>query len=180
MTEQNQQRKDALFAISNRTLAGTSEWHFQIKFSWSFALLFVLYGLYWMEMSNDRKLLALISFLFVCYAAVNLSGNVRSREEANKLQQYAEKTNLYGISNVKTLRGTDTKYWFHWIMFIVASIAMISAVWYVEMPSERRGYLTAAGVMMLTQTFVLTKTIKDQEDADKWWNDYNGREFKSE
>jgi hypothetical protein len=57
---------------------------------------------------------------------------------------------------------------------------MVASLWYVDMPSERRGYLASAGLMMLTQTFVLTKTIRDKEDADKWHTDYHGKEFRQD
>ena len=100
--EQVQSRKDALFNLSNRTLAATSEWRIVIRMGLLFASTAVCYNFYWMDIAKVEKALGLVCFLFVCYAAVNLSSMVRNREEAKKLEVFAKNTDLYGVSNVKT------------------------------------------------------------------------------
>ena len=177
---ESQRRKTALFNITNRTLAGTSSWLFQMRCSVFIAFALICYGLYWMEMNLDRKILAGLSFLFVCYAAVNVSGFVRNRQEAQYLTEYAKETNLYSISNIESLHSSDTRYYFHWMAFILAFFAMLGTFWYMDMPSERRGYLLAAGCLLLSQSFTMTKTVRDGDDANRWYRDYHGVPFKTE
>ncbi len=164
--------KNALFNLSNSTLKGTPQWHFQVVFQLVLAFALVCYGIYWMDMTKEIKALALVSFLLVCYAAVNLSGIVRNRVESEKLMEYAHGTPLYVASNIKTLRGSDIKYGFHWSVFILAFAIMLASIWYVEMSSERRGYLCCSGIMLLNAVFIVVKDLRDQEDSEKNQTEY--------
>jgi hypothetical protein len=178
--EQQQSRKDALFNLSNRTLAATSEWRLVIRLGLLFAAAAVFYNFYWMDIQRVEKALGFVCFLFVCYAAVNLSSMVRNREEAKKLELFARHTDLYGTSNVKTLKGSDTKYAFQYIGFFTAFIAMIASFWYVEMPAERRGNFMLSGTLLLIMSFMSQKDVRDKEDSDKWHADYFGQELREE
>ncbi len=169
-------RKQALFNLSNRTLASTSSWSAQVKFQVLSAVLFVCYTTYWMDMSSEKKALSMFSYALAGYAAINLSGNVRNRVEAEKLEQYAKGTDLYGISNVKTLRGSEVRYYFHWVVFMASFVAMVYSIFMTEANSERRGHLLGSGLMFLNSVFIVVKALRDTEDADKWYRDYHGHD----
>lgn len=173
-------RKDALFNLANRTLASSSEWRTVIRLGFIFACLSVSYNFYWMEMQRVEKALGCVCFLFVCYAAVNLSSMVRNRGEAKKLEIFARNTDLYGTSNVKTLRGSDTKFAFQYVGFAVAFVAMIASIIYVDMPSERRGNFMLSGMLLLIMSFLIQKDVRDKEDAEKWYLDYHGQEHRED
>lgn len=172
-----QSRKDALFKMSNRTLAATDEWRLVIRVGLVVAIASVCYNFYWMELTNEKKALGLIGVLFSCYAAVNLASTVRSRDEAIKLENFAKDTNLYSVSTVKTLRGSNTKYAFQYLGFIVAFVVMIASIYYVDMPAERRGNFLSADMLLLIMSFLTQKDIRDKEDADKLYTEYCGQEY---
>lgn len=166
------ERKDAIFNITNCSLSGTKEWHLQTKLSWILSLILVLYSLYGMNINIEMKALSIISFLFTCYAAVNISVTIRNRAEANKLEKFAKNTNIYVSSNITTLRGSLIKYLFQWSSFLISFIAMIVSSLYINVSAEQRNCLIIAGMMMTVQTFILAKTLRDKEDAEHLYQIY--------
>lgn len=175
-----QRRKNALFNISNSTLSGTSSWHSQVFISLFLSFGLFLNGLYHLDMANSAKAASLVSFLFCCYVSVTLSGIVRHRDEAEKLSKYAQGTDLYNISIVKTLQGSDTKYYFHWVALIVSIISSVGTIFSIDMPSERRAYLVMSCLLLLNTSFTSTKTQRDCEDSAKWKSDYDAHGKRSD
>ena len=173
-------RKDALFNITSTTLSSTSEWRFQTSVAWALAMISVVYGMYWMEVNFETKALSVLSYLFVSFTAVTLSKTVRDRVESEKLEKYAQGTDMYVQSHVDTLRGSAPNHLYAWGGFFVAFGAMVYCIFHLDMPSERRGYLLISGFSLLMQTFTLTKTVRDSTDGEKWQRMYTGNAFRAE
>ena len=165
-------RKSALFSITASTLTSSGEWKFQCFVGWMIALIGVSYGLYWMEIPFETKALAIISYLFCCAMAVNLSKIKRDYYEADKIETLAKDTDIYVHSHVETLKGSTALHMYGWLVFLFSFVSMIYCIERIDMSTERRGYLLIGGFTLLMQTFTATKTIRDSVDGEKWKNMY--------
>ena len=166
-------RRNALFEILSRTLIGTSEWRTQIFITWFLSFFMVTYGIYWMEgLTLERKALCILAYLFMCKCVVDIQKSVRDRDEADKLERYAKGTDLYNAGYIATVRDSYLYYAFGWLCFLVSFASLTTIIWHMEASTERKGYLGAGGLLLVSSTFGLTKTVRDSRDGKKWYSGY--------
>jgi hypothetical protein len=124
----------------------TSAWRMQVWLSFAIAVLLCGAGIWQMPSESlDRAFLA-IGFFFCLSATFALQKTVRDNRDEK----------------------VDTPAWVIqvWAAFVIAIMLTGWGMWRLSIPYWHKGYMIAAGFYLLSSTFTLAKTIRDNHEAD--------------
>jgi len=163
--------EEGVFAAMVETLKGSSSNYMQVWTSFGVSGLVAATGLYFMDLSMERKGFLGMGYLFMTASSFTLAKTIRDREEADKLQRLTQ-TGIIKAKDSKliidSLRGTSS--WFIQVGTAFATSVVIVGIGLYHMPisMERKGFLGMGALFLLSSTFNLAKTVRDQADAYKW------------
>lgn len=124
----------------------TQAWVIQVWAAFAIAVLLCAIGLWNLPQDGSDRAFLTIGFLFCVFSALTLAKTIRDNRDER----------------------VDTDMWIlHvWIAF---ALAMCSTIWglaRIDLDVWKKGYLVASAFFLISSTFVLAKTIRDNQEAE--------------
>lgn len=73
-------------------------------------------------------------------------------------------------SSNSPLRNTPAWTAFTYINFAVAAMMMAGGIWFMEATFTAKGFYAMAALMLVSSTIILTKSLRDNEEAQRFHN----------
>lgn len=165
---------DLLFKSAIATLRGSSEWQTQVWVSWGVSFLLALYGFSTIESKTDNEKTMMYAFVVLaCYSAMNLSSIVRDRAEAALIRLHGRGSNLYSEVAIAALEGSHAKYLVTWAVFLGTLGTLTYMFMWTTVEPLKRYFIAASVVGLVSQTFNVSKNVRDRHDAEKLASQYD-------
>jgi len=68
------------------------------------------------------------------------------------------------------IRNTQAWTTFTYINFGVAALMMTLGIWFMQAPLVTKGFYTMASLMLVSSTIILTKSLRDNDEAQRFHN----------
>ncbi|MBI3230530.1 MAG: hypothetical protein HYZ45_10230 [Burkholderiales bacterium] len=124
----------------------TSSWFFQVWVSFAAAVLLCGYGVLNLPLEGINRIFLAMGFCFTLFASFALSKSIRDNQDEK----------------------VDTSLWRMqvWFAFGISLALLIWGLSMMKVDPAHLGYMLASGLFLISATFTLAKTIRDNHDAD--------------
>ena len=151
------------------TLRGSKAWHAQVMTTFGVSAWLFWHAYTVVDATAEGAgtlLLALIALS--CYSAVMISASVRDNAEAQIWEDKGKDALMYQENAVKAMRGTPARFWVNVAMFGFSIAMIVSQFRSSKIAENDRMMIYGSMIFLLSQCFVVAKTVRDIDDADKW------------
>lgn len=72
--------------------------------------------------------------------------------------------------SIPTPRNSPAWTAFTYANFVVASVMMAGGIWFMDATFTAKGYYAMCALMLVSSTIILTKSLRDNEEAQRFHN----------
>jgi hypothetical protein len=164
--DQNLPLITAKYKVVKTTLSGTKYWFFFNALTLLLSIVATIVVVSISDMDKTEMSLFAINFLFVCMTSIFVSKTIRDVQEASTVEEFAKNTSLYNNAYIQSLKGQPLWHYIVWAGFAVSILTTILAISFLG--GQDRAMLFICALLLYTNTFFMSKTVRDRNDAAKW------------
>ena len=155
--------------LLEETLKGSRAWHILCFVSLMLSMWLSIYSM--ASLTDDpvvNKNLLLAITLLASHSSVAILWSMRDANEARLWDIYGKKLPEYNPTNIKKLRGTSAKFWVSWFILLASVLMWWHQAYYSLIDRQEKIIVFGAVVAVTVSNVVVSKSIRDSEDAMKW------------